>query len=159
MQKMLWWSPDAVAGDYLQHKTTSLPSPSGTSVTQLPWKVSRSKLPLHQIPLCPEQWDYRVHPPAPALPSCSFSINSELFFFWLRASPYNSSRKVAFDLYANRLNSLQTPGKDPFNQMTSTSVSSCIKLFIRDKQPEFPSSCLIPHHKHWGGPALHTFDN
>lgn len=31
------------------------------SLAQFTWTVSKSKLPLHQIPLCPELWDYRVY--------------------------------------------------------------------------------------------------
>lgn len=101
-----------------------------TSVAQSPWKGSQKEAPFPHIPLGPDSEIIRhTHLPLHFLPAqfkstvscCSFDLE-----------PFVQRRQEdCFYLYANTLSILQSPRKFPFNQMTYTSISSCIKLMVR----------------------------
>lgn len=121
----------------------SLPSP-GASAVQFSWKAPKSS----RLYSCwiPEQWEC---PPTRLLLHFLISFNGQwavLLPDWEPVYIWPSGRVTAFYLCADRLlSSLQPLGKDPFNQMTCSSVSSCIKLVVTGQITQVPFQLHNPH--------------
>lgn len=127
-----WWDgADTGSGDnYLWLHSASLPDPFS-----LRWLKALGRVPRRRHPFPTFLWALIVRLSGTlTCPWTSFllNLNQQWAVVLLTRSQFVQRRQQdCFYLYANTLSILQSPRKFPFNQMTYTSISSCIKLMVR----------------------------